>query len=66
MPKTRIRTDRMGQYHRHMDKYGMGMGYDAIPVDLYGKRVGGSMEEQGEEIKEFYDLDTQGYGGGEK
>lgn len=59
MRKTRIKSDRFKEYKKSMEAYEMPM-INAIPVDLYGKRVGGSMEEQGQEIKDFYDLDEQG------
>lgn len=64
MHVTRIKSDRLNQYKKEMEYYGNMMTEGAyIPVDLYGKRVGGTMEEQAQENREYYDLDTQGLGG---
>lgn len=55
--KIRIVSDR---YNEFKDQYGM-FGSEAIPVDLYGKRVwpekkDSNLKEAGEDIQEYYGL----------
>lgn len=57
----RIKSDRYDEHMESMKEYGM-EDMDAIPVDLYGKRVWKSkadsnLQEAAEDIKEFYDLE---------
>ena len=56
--KTRVRADKFDEYQESMKVYGM-EDSNAIPVDLYGKRVwktkaDSNLQEAGEDIKEAY------------
>ena len=55
----RVKSDRVRDYEEMMEPY------KEFPVDLYGKRVGGSLQEQAKEIHEYYGLDIKGPRGGE-
>lgn len=62
--KMRIRSDRYDEHMDSMKEYGMeDMGMEAVPVDLYGKRVfknktnKSNLTDAAEDIKEYYDLE---------
>lgn len=67
--KVRIKSDRYDEHMESMKEYGIEE--DAIPVDLYGKRVfknkndANNLENANEDIKDFYDLNKLGLRGGE-
>ena len=68
--KTRVFSDRHDEYKKSQEAYGM-VTEDLVPVDLYGKRVTvnkdvSNLQNIGEDIKEFYDLQgDKGMKGGE-
>ena len=69
--KTKVWSDRHDEYKVSQEAYGMGT-EDVVPVDLYGKRVtqnkgdASNLQNIGDDIKEFYDLEGEyGLEGGE-
>ena len=69
--KTRVYSDRHDEYKKSQEAYGM-VTEDLVPVDLYGKRIitnkqdASNLQNVGEDVKEFYDLEGEhGLKGGE-